>query len=147
MKKKYKRLLSLLIFLALFGSGLTLVLVQFKENIIFFYTPSELKNQTNLFNKEMRIGGLIEEGSIKNASHSNEFHIFVITDEEAKISVKYKGILPALFRENQGVVARGKLINSSEFLASEILTKHDEKYIPKELEDKLKEKGYFKDEK
>ncbi|AIL65936.1 Cytochrome C biogenesis protein CcmE [Rickettsiales bacterium Ac37b] len=112
--------------------GVAIILFQLKDNITFFFTPSEIKNYESVENKVIRLGGLVVEGSIKHYNGSTE-HIFTITDNKKNVIVHYKGILPKLFRVGQGIVAKGKLQVNGIFEASELLTKHDENYVPKEL--------------
>ncbi|MEK6734866.1 MAG: cytochrome c maturation protein CcmE [Pseudomonadota bacterium] len=133
MKQKYKRLNSLLILLTCFIIGAWLILNSFNENIVYFYSPTELK-QKNPTNKIIRVGGLVMSGSIKK--HENFLVEFIITDNQNNLTIKYKGMLPNLFRENQGIVAKGEL-EGGVFIASELLAKHDENYMPKEVANAL----------
>lgn len=133
LKPKHKRLVGILIALSSITMGLAIFFKNFKNNIVFFYTPSELVEFTN--HKLIRIGGIVEINSIVKDDDLNLK--FIITDKIKSIPVRYKGFLPNLFREGQGVVARGKFYNDI-FYANEILAKHDENYMPKEVADKLK---------
>lgn len=128
-------------------SGLTLWLVStFRENILFFVTPSDffamLPNHPAKLGKRFRLGGLVAAGSIKK----NGIEItFIVTDEKgAKTTVNYRGIAPELFRENQGVIAEGILKNDI-FEAERLLAKHDERYIPKDVAQRLKQKKLWKE--
>jgi cytochrome c-type biogenesis protein CcmE len=141
MKAKFKKNLifySIIITIIFIGYGL--IIKTFEQNIIFFITPKEI-NLSKHTSKVLRIGGLVKEGSV--FSNSEQQHIFIITDMEGEILVKYKGILPNLFRDKQGVIVKGKIVENY-FLASELLAKHDEKYIPKELTDKLKDSDVWR---
>ena len=110
-----------------------------RDGIQYFRSPSQVIEQSPLSTELFRIGGLVKDESwIKGKKHQ-----FVVTDTENDISVEFIGILPDLFREGQGVIATGNLINNI-FIASEVLAKHDENYIPKEVMDTLKEKGLYK---
>lgn len=143
MKPKYQRLTFIVASIISIAFGLYLILSQFNQNIVFFYTPSELPKES-VRNKVVRIGGLVKNGSILKNIHNTTKHQFILTDNEKEIVVEYEGMLPNLFRENQGIVAKGKWSEKeSKFIATELLAKHDEKYMPKEIADKLKEKGYY----
>jgi len=116
----------------------------FSENLVFFYSPSDLKNQTLEAEKMIRIGGLIETGSIIRSK--DDRISFVVSDGKESLKVHYQGLLPNLFREGQGAIAEGNLISQGEFNAIRILTKHDENYMPKEVVDSLKKTGHWKSE-
>ncbi|MDC3172542.1 cytochrome c maturation protein CcmE [Alphaproteobacteria bacterium] len=146
MKPKYKRLLILFLILSILGVATKLVLMALKENIIYFYTPNELKkkygNVKNIDNK-IRIGGLVLENSVlinKNES------IFEITDKKDNIKVFFKGQLPDLFREGQGIVAEG-ILKDNKLIANQVLAKHDENYMPPEVADALIKSGVWQGEK
>ena len=146
MKPKYKRLLILFLILSILGLATKLVLMALEENIIYFYTPNELKkkygNVKNIENK-IRIGGLVLEDSIiinKNES------IFEITDKKDNIKVFFKGQLPDLFREGQGIVAEG-ILKDNKLIANQVLAKHDENYMPPEVADALIKSGVWQGEK
>ena len=145
MNPKYKRLIILILILSILGLATKLVLMALKENIIYFYTPNELKkkygNVKNIDNK-IRIGGLVLEDSViiyKNTS------IFEITDKKDVIKVFFKGQLPDLFREGQGIVAEG-ILKDNKLIASQVLAKHDENYMPPEVADALIKNGVWKGE-
>ena len=145
MNPKYKRLIILILILIILGLATKLVLMALKENIIYFYTPNELKkkygNVKNIDNK-IRIGGLVLEDSViidKNTS------IFEITDKKDVIKVFFKGQLPDLFREGQGIVAEG-ILKDNKLIASQVLAKHDENYMPPEVADALIKNGVWKGE-
>ena len=145
MNPKYKRLIILILILSILGLATKLVLMALKENIIYFYTPNELKkkygNVRNIDNK-IRIGGLVLEDSViidKNTS------IFEITDKKDVIKVFFKGQLPDLFREGQGIVAEG-ILKDNKLIASQVLAKHDENYMPPEVADALIKNGVWKGE-
>jgi cytochrome c-type biogenesis protein CcmE len=146
MKPKYKRLLILFLILSILGVATKLVLMALKENIIYFYTPNELKkkygNVKNIENK-IRIGGLVLEDSV--VINKNE-SIFEITDKKDNIKVFFKGQLPDLFREGQGIVAEG-ILKDNKLIANQVLAKHDENYMPPEVADALIKNGVWQGEK
>lgn len=141
MKAKHQRLILVLISLALISSALWIILSNLKSNIVFFYSPSELTEEIKSENKIIRIGGLVAENSVKKM---NNKHFFAITDLNSSINIEYSGILPPMFRENQGMVAKGKFNENQSFIADNLLTKHDENYMPPEVAKKLKESGKWK---
>ena len=141
MKPKSQRLIILFFFLTLLSLSTFLVLKSLEDNIVYFYSPTDinkkiLSNNIDL-SKKIRIGGLVKENSILKEGKKISFKIHDGIDE---ILVTYNGILPDLFREEQGIVALGKIDNKS-FSAIEILAKHDENYMPKEVSDMLKKNG------
>ena len=144
MKPKSQRLLILFFFLSLLSLSTFLVLKSLEDNIVYFYSPTDinkkiLSNNIDL-SKKIRIGGLVKENSILKKGKKISFKIHDGIDE---ILVTYNGILPDLFREEQGIVALGKIENKN-FSAIEILAKHDENYMPKEVSDMLKKNGKWK---
>ena len=144
MKPKSQRLIILFFFLTLLGLSTFLVLKSLEDNIVYFYSPTDinkkiLSNKIDL-SKKIRIGGLVKENSILKEGKKISFKIHDGIDE---ILVTYNGILPDLFREEQGIVALGKIENKN-FSAIEILAKHDENYMPKEVSDMLKKNGKWK---
>ena len=146
MNPKYKRILILFLILTILGLATKLVLMALKENIIYFYTPNELKkkygNVKNIDNK-IRIGGLVLENSV--VINKNE-SIFEITDKKDNIKVFFKGQLPDLFREGQGIVAEG-ILKDNKLIANQVLAKHDENYMPPEVADALIKSGVWQGEK
>ena len=144
MTPKSQRLFILLFFLVLIFVATFLVLKSLEDNIVYFFSPTEIKDKVvtndNKLTKNIRVGGLVKENSVlKNGKKV----IFKISDGSNEIVVNYEGILPDLFREGQGVVAFGK-VNKDSFKAIEILAKHDENYMPKEVSDMLKNNGTWK---
>ena len=144
MKPKSQRLIILFFFLTLLGLSTFLVLKSLEDNIVYFYSPTDinkkiLSNEIDL-SKRIRIGGLVKENSILKEGKKISFKVYDGVDE---IIVTYSGILPDLFREEQGIVALGKIKNKN-FSAIEILAKHDENYMPKEVSDMLKKNGKWK---
>ena len=107
------------------------VLKSLEENVVYFFSPTEIYNKENIsFNKKIRVGGLVKEGSITNNQTSVNF---IVTDLNNEIIVSYSGSLPNLFSEGKGVVAEGKLKDKKYFIANKILAKHDENYMPPEV--------------
>jgi len=129
----------MLVLLGLLGIGIAvgLSLNVFRDNIVFFFSPTQVLASEAPRDRTFRLGGLVEEGSIKREDDGLTVH-FVVTDTAKNIPVTYKGILPDLFREGQGVVAQGRLGDGGTFMASEVLAKHDENYMPPEVADALK---------
>lgn len=138
MKRKHKRLTFVVIAMALLGAAATLALIAFRDNIVFFYSPTEVAEKKIADGRRIRIGGLVEEGSVRK--QPGAVVVFRLTDLNKAITVQYKGLLPDLFREGQGIVAEGRLENG-EFRADEVLAKHDETYMPPEVADALKKSG------
>jgi cytochrome c-type biogenesis protein CcmE len=123
----------------------TVILTTFKDNLVFFFTPSQLIAKTQEANfdtsRDMRLGGLVETGSVTELPEGGVR--FIVTDGTQQLHVEYRGLLPTLFREGQGVVATG-VLQEKIFIAREILAKHDENYMPKEVADALKQSGHWK---
>ena len=143
MTRKQKRLSLILAGLVLLSIAAGLVLYAMRDSIVFFYTPSELAEKTLTPGQRLRLGGLVEKGSVQKADGATVN--FIVTDTIKTLSVTYTGQLPDLFREGQGVVAEGTLDASGIFKADMVLAKHDENYMPKELKDSLKEKGVWQE--
>ena len=137
--KKKRRIQLIIIFSISLTFSAFLIGYAMRDGIQYFRSPSQVIEQSPLPTELFRIGGLVKDESwIKGKKHQ-----FVVTDTENDIPVEFIGILPDLFREGQGVIATGNLVNNI-FIASEVLAKHDENYIPKEVMDTLKEKGLYK---
>jgi len=145
MTRKQKRLTMILSGLAVLGIAAGLVLYALSDTIVFFYTPSEIAEKGVQPGQRLRLGGLVEKGSWKKGEGT--LNAFVITDTIKSVPVTYNGQLPDLFREEQGVVAEGVLDAGGTFAADTVLAKHDENYMPKDLADKLKEKGVWQETK
>jgi cytochrome c-type biogenesis protein CcmE len=143
MTRKQQRLCLLVLGMAALAGATALVLSAFTSNLVFFYSPSDLKTQTLSSDQRVRIGGLVEEGSVKRGAGSQI--AFRVTDGKTDIGVVFHGILPDLFREGQGVVAEGRLEPGGVLDASTILAKHDERYMPREVVDALKKSGRWQE--
>lgn len=135
MTRKRRRLGLLALGMAALAGATALVLTAFSSNLVFFYSPSDLKAQAIAADRRVRIGGLVEKQSV---SRDGRLVAFRVTDGKSDIAVVYRGILPDLFREGQGVVAEGKLRPDGTFAASTVLAKHDEKYMPPKVAEALK---------
>ena len=141
MSLRYQRLLLILLSITLILGAVLLILYNAKENISYFYTPSELNYSNMKMNKQIRIGGFVEENSFtKISSSSFEFRI---TDNRKSILVSYNGILPDLFREGQGAVIEGFFKNKKMFNAITVFAKHDENYMPSSIKSDLENTGYW----
>jgi len=141
--RKQKRAALILAGLALLGIAAGLVLYALRDTIIFFYTPSELAEKNVQPGQRFRLGGLVETGSVVKGEGMTVR--FVVTDTVKAVPVSYNGQLPDLFREGQGVVTEGKLDGSGNFVADTVLAKHDETYMPKDVADRLKQMGVWKE--
>jgi cytochrome c-type biogenesis protein CcmE len=141
MTRKRRRLYLVTGGMAMLGLAAALVLTAFNDNLVFFYSPSDLKTKT-VGERRVRIGGLVEEGSVARQGDGKTI-VFKVTDGAATVPVTYSGTLPDLFREGQGVVAEGKLARDGVFQAATILAKHDEKYMPPEVAEALKKSGHW----
>jgi cytochrome c-type biogenesis protein CcmE len=144
MTRKRRRLYFLLAGMAALGVAAALVLNAFRDNLVFFYSPTELTEKNFASGHRMRVGGLVEEGSVVKAPDGQTV-AFRITDLKQQIPVIYKGALPDLFREGQGVVAEGSVNAQGTFVATEVLAKHDEKYMPPEVAAALKKSGRWQE--
>ena len=138
MKPKRRRLYIIGLALLCLGAATALVLTAFEDNIVFFYSPTELAEKPDIGpGRMMRIGGLVAEGSVLKNDATVSF-------TNSTVPVSYTGMLPDLFREGQGVVVEGSLGADGRFIATEVLAKHDENYMPKEVADALKASGQWK---
>tara|TARA_Y100000389_G_scaffold66834_1_gene63059 strand:+ start:306 stop:725 length:420 start_codon:yes stop_codon:yes gene_type:complete len=136
-KKVKLRLVFILLVLITVILSLFLILKSLEENVVYFKSPSEIKVLPEIKNKKIRVGGMVKKGSI---SVSNNEIDFIITDYKNEINVSYSGAVPNLFSEEKGVVAEGFLKDRNFFLATKILAKHDENYMPPEVKEALEEK-------
>ena len=137
MSPKQKRLAAIAAIAALLAVAVALMLGALRENIVFFYTPSEIPAGSE--GDAIRLGGLVKRGSVEIDGLRSTF---VVTDGDADIAVSFDGALPSLFREGQGVVAEGRISNGL-LTASNVLAKHDETYMPHEVADSLRDKGVW----
>ena len=138
MKPRHRKLTIIIMSIAALGIAASLVLDAFQSNLVFFFSPSQVAANEAPKGKSFRIGGLVEEGSVKREGDGVTVN-FVVTDTAKVIPVVYTGILPDLFKEGKGVVAQGKLSSDGIFRADEVLAKHDENYMPPEAADALEQ--------
>ena len=143
MTRKQQRLGLLALGMAALAGATVLVLSAFNDNLVFFYSPSELKAKPVAADRRVRIGGLVEAQSLARGADGRSVS-FRITDGASDVAVVYQGLLPDLFREGQGAVAEGKLRPDGIFAASSVLAKHDEKYMPPEVAAALKKNGEWR---
>ena len=143
MKNLKKQRQIQVIFITFISLALATALIGYamRDGINFFRSPSEVLQQPPSKNETFRIGGLVKDGSLVRGSGTVIY--FIVTDGDKSVPVEYSGILPDLFAEGQGMIATGKYLGGK-FIASEILAKHDENYMPKEVLDTLKEQGLYK---
>ena len=135
-----KRLYIVLAILAGVGIAVALALSALQQNINLFYTPTQIATGEAPQDTRIRAGGLVEEGSVKRSGNSLDTD-FVVTDGAQRVTIRYSGILPDLFREGQGIVAMGKLNGQNVLIADEVLAKHDENYMPPEVMQALEKSG------
>lgn len=136
MKARHKRLTFITAGIAGIAVAAYLIFNAFNDNLLFFFSPSDVQASKAPVNRDFRLGGLVEEGSLSRENDGLTVH-FKVTDNANTIPVTFVGILPDLFREGQGVVAQGKLNDKGTFVAKEVLAKHDETYMPPEVQDAL----------
>ncbi len=146
MTPKRKRLWLLTGSLAVLGVAATLVLTALNDNIVFFYSPTQVAEKNPGPERRFRLGGLVEPGSVKKSADNREIR-FTVTDLQKTVPVVYRGLLPDLFREGQGVITEGSLGADGVFIAREVLATHDENYMPTEVAKALKESGQWKERK
>ena len=135
-----KRLYIVLAILAGVGIAVALALSALQQNINLFYTPTQIADGEAPLDTRIRAGGMVADGSLKRTGDSLDVE-FVVTDFANDVTIRYRGILPDLFREGQGIVALGKLNTDGELIADEVLAKHDENYMPPEAAKALKDSG------
>jgi cytochrome c-type biogenesis protein CcmE len=136
--KRKRRLMMVGLLVIGVGIAAALALTAFRENILYFYSPTEVLSGEAPVGHKFRLGGLVVEGSVKRETDGLTVH-FGLTDTAKEIPVMYSGILPDLFREGQGIVAHGRLNEGGIFVADEVLAKHDENYMPPEVAEALKD--------
>lgn len=141
MTRKQKRLSTIAGAMVFLAAAAALVLFALRQEIVFFRTPTDLVTMAVKPGERIRLGGLVEKGSVVRGEGTKVS--FAITDTEKTVKVSFEGILPDLFREEQGVIAEGALGADGVFAADTVLAKHDENYMPKEVADALKEKGVW----
>jgi cytochrome c-type biogenesis protein CcmE len=142
MIRKRRRLYAVIVGMVIVAAGIGLILYNLGEGMRLFIAPSEMAKAPH--DRPFRLGGLVEAGSLKREADGATVH-FRITDKTTAVPVTYKGVLPDLFREGQGVVAEGRLGPDGGFVADEVLAKHDEKYMPREVVEALKKAGRWQE--
>ncbi len=145
LKRKHRRLGFVVAGMVCLLIAAGLVLNAFEDNLVFFYSPSDLAEKSIPEGRRVRLGGLVEEGSVNRLDDGLTVE-FVITDLAAVVAVSYRGPLPDLFREGQGVVTEGKMAAGGVFVADSVLAKHDENYMPPEVAEALKAAGQWQGE-
>ena len=146
MKAKHKRLFFVGFGLALLGGAVALALIALQDTVTFFFTPSQAAERSIPAGQRVRLGGLVEEKSVTKLADGVTIQ-FRVTDRAKAVVVHYKGVLPDLFREGQGVVIQGAFQPDRSFTATTVLAKHDENYVPKELAVELKKQGLWQHDK
>jgi cytochrome c-type biogenesis protein CcmE len=144
MKRKTLRLYLLVASLCLLGVAVGLALYAFQSRIVYFFSPSDIVADRPEPGRVVRVGGLVEAGSVDRSGDGSTIH-FKVTDLAHTVEVTYRGVLPDLFRESQGVVVEGAYGVDGQFTATEVLAKHDEKYMPPEVAKALKESGRWQE--
>ena len=144
MTRKRRRLYVVLLGLSTLTLAAALVLTAFEDNIVFFYSPTDLATKNPPPDQRIRVGGIVVANSVTRKADGVTME-FRLTDIDNSINVSYRGILPDLFREGQGIVASGKLVSVGVFVADEVLAKHDENYMPAEVADALKKSGHWRE--
>jgi cytochrome c-type biogenesis protein CcmE len=140
-----RRLIGVLVIVVGVSAAAAVAMRALNENMLYFWSPSDLQEQAAPAGKRIRLGGLVAAGSVRRASDS--LHVeFTVTDGAAAVDVHFDDILPDLFREGQGVIAIGELAPEGHFLAHEVLAKHDENYMPPEVADALEKAGHYEAE-
>lgn len=144
MTRKQRRSILIATCLAVLGLAVGLVLFALQDSIVFFYSPSDVSEKNIKPGQRIRLGGLVEEGSVRRGEDTTVR--FSVTDTAKAIAVTYRGVLPDLFREGQGVVTEGSLGSDGIFVADSVLAKHDENYMPPEVAEALKKQGVWQGE-
>jgi cytochrome c-type biogenesis protein CcmE len=137
MTPRRKRLVAVIAILIGVGAATALAMLAFQDNLLYFYNPSQIMAGEAPQGRTFRIGGMVTQGSLQRTEGTLKIR-FVVTDYKHSIPVNYEGLLPDLFREGQGVIAHGRLTESGDFVADEVLAKHDENYMPPEVAESLK---------
>ena len=142
---RFQRLILLLLSLIFLAGVVILILFNSKNNLIYFFTPTELINSSPEIDKKVRIGGFVKSGSLKKDTINN-IYSFIITDNQNDIKIEFKGILPDLFKENQGAVIEGNLVEWKKINASKVFAKHDENYMPASIKKQLEQSSYWQND-
>jgi len=143
MNNRFQRLTIIILSILFLSVAIILILINSKNYMVFFYTPTELLESSIKINDKVRIGGFVKKKSVVINSDSKIYN-FIITDKKNDIFVEFEGILPDLFSEEKGVVVEGILLNKKKIIAKRVFAKHDENYMPLSLKKELEEKKYWK---
>jgi cytochrome c-type biogenesis protein CcmE len=141
--RKQRRMGVIAMGLLTLGVAAALVLTALEDSIVFFYSPTDLVEKKAPTDQRLRVGGIVKKGSVEK-SKDGVTTVFTVTDTANTVQISFRGVLPDLFREGQGIVAEGKFQESGTFTADEVLAKHDENYMPPEVADALKKAGHWK---
>ncbi len=144
MTRRGRRLVFVVLGMLVLGGATALVLTAFEDSLVFFYSPTDVTTKPMPENRRVRIGGVVEAGSLVRGADGLSVRV-AVTDFAHTVPVAYRGVLPDLFREGQGVVAEGVLMPGGVFIASDVLAKHDEKYMPPEVVEALKKAGRWQE--
>jgi cytochrome c-type biogenesis protein CcmE len=136
MTPRRKRLLAVIAIVGGVAAATALAMLAFQDNLLYFYNPTQVMAGEAPSGRTFRIGGLVTQGSLQRTEGTLKVR-FIVTDFKESIPVNYEGLLPDLFREGQGVIAHGRLADGGEFVADEVLAKHDENYMPPEVAESL----------
>lgn len=142
MKRRNRTLLLIVLAAMVLGAATIIGAIAMKKTVSFFYAPQDVAQNPPKIGAHVRLGGLVKAGSVVRGDNGKVQ--FVVTDGIGEIKVDFQGIVPDLFREGQGVIAEGQFVSMDSFKASNILAKHDENYVPKEVADSLKKSGQWK---
>jgi cytochrome c-type biogenesis protein CcmE len=134
--KRRKRLMLIIVLVVGVSIAVGLILKAFNQNLMYFYSTTEVKEGVVPQGQKIRLGGVVVEGSVNRPNNDVTIE-FILTDNKSEVTVEYSGILPDLFREGQGILAHGKLNQQQVFIADEVLAKHDENYMPPEVAESL----------
>ena len=145
MPRKKRRLYAVIAGMTVLGIAAALVLTAFEDNLVFFFSPTEMQTKQLAPGQVIRVGGLVEEESVVRLEDGLTVS-FVLTDTANTLPVRFTGVLPDLFREGQGVIAEGSMGADGVFVARDILAKHDETYMPREVADAIKDAGHWQAE-
>jgi cytochrome c-type biogenesis protein CcmE len=143
MTRRKRRLYTVLLGVMALSAATALVLMAFEDSLVFFYSPTEVQAREATPAEVFRLGGLVEDGSVRRLQDGTTVE-FRVTDLTHTVAVTYRGVLPDLFREGQGVVAEGSLGPGGVFVARKVLAKHDENYMPPEVAEALKKSGRWR---
>lgn len=143
--RRWSRIAAIVFVLGFMGVAAFLALKGFEENVVYFVLPSDVASRAPKSGQQLRLGGLVAEGSVQHSNNTLRTY-FSVTDGAAVVPVRFDGVLPDLFRESQGVIAEGAFDARGLFVASRVLAKHDEQYMPSEVAASLKKRGLWREQ-